>query len=1115
MTQRPSLLDNQADAAHHGDALAYLARDFDDRHGLSVATGYVNLGGLRHLAALAEDRDRGTRLLLGAMPTGIGDEVPATLFERTLLALGDQRDLSRFPPSRALRQLLAVEEWLDRPDVAVRRYVHKFLHGKAYLFGDAGDARAALVTSANLTSAGMWRNLELGLVHYDPPVAQRAVQWFDGLWEESDDFKERLRELLFPDPGLLDPRTVYLRALLELLGDDLDEDDDLPSPSAVKLAPFQDDGFRRALAIVRRRHGVVYADGVGTGKTEIGLAFVEEYAVRRGQHVLLVVPAQLRDHWQDRLHQTRLPAQVVSYQEFAGDSQLAGLGLAGPGRAPGKPALANDKDAYRLVVFDEAHALRNPSTTWYGALSRLLGGQAKDLVLLTATPINNGLWDLYHLVMAFARHDRAFEGEGIPSLSTLFLRAGANQHDAQNLNPDLLFGLADMVSVRRDRGFIVREYPDAVFPDGTPVTFPKPHLTTERYDLDDADPSRGRTTRRRDQQHDAPTGLATYVAERIDALHMARYCRSRYHRTRALEQREVVISALLRSGVLKRLESCWHACLLTVGRMLNAHRAFLEAWDAGRVPGRKSLRAAHGELDESALAQWVEEALEDDNDAEPVADYDPAFRDHVEHDVALLEQIQARLAALRPESDPKLALLLRVLEEAPSKKVAVFTTFADTVRYLDEHLPESVAGRDRVTVVGAETNPDQRTAMLSRFCPDTVVRPGYRPPDSEVDLLLSNDVLSEGQNLQQAAAVVSYDMPWNPQRMVQRYGRVIRLKSPHADVHLTTMLPKPGDLEVILKLERAIRRKIVAAKPFGMEVQVVDDADDEMRAYAARLAEGDETLLDEAEAGAITGGAGADRPASAPAADADSTHEETRARGPSNEALRAELRRELAEGRGDELRKLPWGVGAAFRQGPGVPSSGAPGIFFACRVGGERHWRYVDANGVLAEPAAILRRIDPGSAPGVDAPPELDLEKAWEQAADSIVEEHNAGAAPGAQAGSGSRSHSVGEVQAWAVALLADPTVTLPPDGETAYQALGVGRSQPVRRALGKIKRQTERNEITRSDAALRIAEVVRSFGLRIVEPRPERQPVTADDVGVVCWIAVCGPGEACTTVTP
>ena len=74
---------------------------------------------------------------------------------------------------------------------------------------------------------------------------------------------------------------------------------------------------------------------------------------------------------------------------------------------------------------------------------------------------------------------------------------------------------------------------------------------------------------------------------------------------------------------------------------------------------------------------------------------------------------------------------------------------------------------------------------------------------------------------------------------------------------------------------------------------------------------------------------------------------------------------------------------------------------------------------------------------------------------------------------------------------------------------MGVGRSQPVRRALGEIKRQTERNEITRNDAALRIAEVVRSFGLRVVEPPPERQPVTDDDVGVVCWMAVGGPATA------
>ena len=198
---------------------------------------------------------------------------------------------------------------------------------------------------------------------------------------------------------------------------------------------------------------------------------------------LVVVPAQLVDQWKSRLDQTRLPAQVISYHGFASDEQLAN-----PEVVSRRRVLSNDKDAYRLVIFDEADALRSPGTTWYGAMSRLLGGQEMDLLLLTATPINNGLWDLYHMVMAFARHDQAFAPNGISSLRHLFLNAGANERDPENLNPDVLFPLADMVSVRRDRRFIESRYPGATFPDGTPVTFPTPYLTTERYDLDDAYP---------------------------------------------------------------------------------------------------------------------------------------------------------------------------------------------------------------------------------------------------------------------------------------------------------------------------------------------------------------------------------------------------------------------------------------------------------------------------------------------------------------------------------------------------------------------------------------------------------------------------------------------------
>ena len=1049
MAGRPSLLDNLHADSGHGDGLVYLTNDLDDRHDLLVATGYVNLGGLRHLADSVNE-DRATRLLIGAAPSaGLGGEFPSTLFERTLLALRKERDLSRFPKSRALKNLLAIKDWLDRPNVQVRRYIKKFLHGKAYLFGDHEDARAALVTSANLTAAGMWQNLELGLVHYHPEVAKRAVGWFDALWDDSRDYKDDLYDLLFPDVGLLDPRTVYLRALLELFEDELEQDE--TQTQAVNLAPFQEDGFRRALSIVNRHRGVVYADGVGTGKTEIGMAFVEEYAVRRGQHALVVVPAQLVGQWKSRLDQTRLPAQVISYHGFASDEQLAN-----PDVVSRRRVLSNDKDAYRLVIFDEAHALRNPGTTWYGAMSRLLGGQEKDLLLLTATPINNGLWDLYHMVMAFARHDQAFGPHGISSLRHLFLNAGANERDPENLDPDVLFPLADMVSVRRDRRFIESRYPGATFPDGTPVSFPTPHLTTERYDLDDAYPE-----------------LVKEITSRVSALKMARYRPSHYHRGTAEESREATLSALLQSGILKRFESCWFACLLTVRRILAAHHAFIEAWDAGHVLGPSALKeAARAELDETAVAQWLEGRLEDEVGQESVDHYVAAFRDDVEHDRILLQEIEEQLEKLDAERDPKLKLLRRVLEESPSGKIVVFSTFADTVKYLDRQLPKLVSDRERVTVIGADTTTDQRTALLSRFCPETVVQPGYKPDDGEVDLLLSNDVLSEGQNLQQAGAVVSYDMPWNPQRMVQRYGRVIRLKSPHDDVHLTTMLPEAGDLEEILKLEIAIRRKIVAARPYGMEVEVVDNMEHEARAYARRVVDGDETLLDEDD-------------------EPGGTH------GFSGEALRADLRRELEEGRGDELRNLPWGIGAAFRQGSEAPSSGSPGVFFACRAKGERYWRYVDAEGVVREPATILRRIDPGYAPGVDDPP-IDLEEAWAKAVESILEEHNEEAlAP--------KSESLGPKQRWALELLADPTIAVPVGGGEAYEALRVGRSQPVRRALGEVKRLLDGEEITRAGAAKRIVDIVKMFGLRKVETAPEKGEITAEDVGVVCWMGVVG----------
>ena len=269
--------------------------------------------------------------------------------------------------------------------------------------------------------------------------------------------------------------------------------------------------------------------------------------------------------------------------------------------------------------------------------------------------------------------------------------------------------------------------------------------------------------------------------------------------------------------------------------------------------------------------------------------------------------MSARLQGLRERSDPKLDALKEVMTETPSKKVAVFTAFQDTAAYLKERIerqPDLLQGRSWTVVIGSDTSADARTKQLERFCPESVSGdPNFQPDDGEVDVMLSTDILSEGQNLQQAQAVLSFDMPWNPQRVVQRNGRIIRLRSPHDTAYLYTLLPKPGDLERLLKLESKLQAKIMAANAsMGMETPVLADVATESQVYAdlntfvERLSHGDATLLDEQESDGEIGSAFA------------------------GEIFRSYLRRAAEEGEVSRLQALPWGIGAALRCS--IPKSG-------------------------------------------------------------------------------------------------------------------------------------------------------------------------------------------------
>src|SRR5258705_9334666 len=182
------------------------------------------------------------------------------------------------------------------------------------------------------------------------------------------------------------------------------------------------------------------------------------------------------------------------------------------------------------------------------------------------------------------------------------------------------------------------------------------------------------------------------------------------------------------------------------------------------------------------------------------------------------------------------------------------------------------------------------------------------------------------------------------------------------------MLPAPGELERLLGLEARSQGKIKAASGvYGMESEVIEGLEAELRSFAERLASGDSELLAEAEedSGAIVG-----------------------------EELRRLIDRALAEGEVTRVQRLPWGIGACFRQTPGGRSRGAPGVFFATRTmpmasaaEGHRYWRFVETgtDRLLDGDLEILRRIDPGG--GEPSEPEgIDLDRLWATAAADIVD---------------------------------------------------------------------------------------------------------------------------------
>ncbi|MBA2375639.1 MAG: DEAD/DEAH box helicase [Rubrobacter sp.] len=740
----------------------------------------------------------------------------------------------------------------------------------------------------------------------------------------------------------------------------------------VSVSPaFQRDGLYRAMDYLHRNNGVLIADGVGLGKTFLAGELIRQGVHDRRQRVLLVAPAALRDGpWERFLIDYDLKnVQCVSFQQLASDPRVGG---------DGNHVLWHDPSEYAMVVIDEAHAYRNPDTDRAATLRRLLeGSPPKQVVLLTATPVNNSLWDLYHLMAYFVRNDAVFLEAGVPSLRKHFAEAEAE--DPEDLSPDKLFDILDAVAVRRTRRFVKRFYPNERIKRGNTeitITFPQPEVLREEYDLDALLPGffhRFAHALGADVEAEGSPLPPPDAFDYGEQLTLARYAPSAYLLgDRRAETFELQAAGLLRSGLLKRFESSSHAFARTCRKMAKSHQKFLDALADGWILTGEALLAWTSTDTEESTTEFTPEA-NGGGRRDPAKNYDTnRLRAAVEADRDLLTAFAEEAEQITADEDPKLDALIESLaeiaeeakresitpsDERDKRKVIVFSYYADTVAWIHERLqtaceedPRLAPYRGRLATVTGSSGGTE--GILFGFAPDSSQAPKGRN-DDKYDLLVATDVLAEGVNLQQARHIINFDLPWNPMRLVQRHGRIDRIGSPHSHVYLRCFFPSE-DLDALLGLEDALQRKITqAARSIGVEGEIVpgSKATDQNFAHTKEqiktLLEEDASLFENAEdTGALSG-----------------------------EEFRRELTEALQTPRlAQSIKTLPWVAGS------GKATEGEGGFIFCARVGDhprpQYRWVPLAAVGDLRASGAGEDDMNAAAAGG-----------GWQVAPESIVDD--------------------------------------------------------------------------------------------------------------------------------
>ena len=508
--------------------------------------------------------------------------------------------------------------------------------------------------------------------------------------------------------------------------------------------------------------------------------------------------------------------------------------------------------AYRLVVIDESHNLRSGEGARYSAIEKYLRAKSSKVLLLSATPYNKTYLDLSKQLRLFIDPDQSI---GIKPEKFFRHNDEAIFRSKFGVNSDTLAAfekspypddwreLMRLYLVRRTRSFILKNYAKEdgdrrylEYPNGSRFYFPARRPKTLKFALDENDP--------KDQ---FARLYSPEVVNAINTLHLPRYGLGQYENPKPVKQATPEedeqlqnlgragkrLMGFCRTNLFKRLESSGEAFLLSLERHIARNYVFLHALE-NKLPlpigtqNSDTLNDAPEDLDFEGDHEALGAALAKNANAA----YDaytskknhfrwiradlflPKLTKHLREDNAALGEILKLAGEWDAAKDAKLARLLKLLSKThPDQKVLVFSQFADTVYFLERELKHR-----QVAHLGAATGQSQDpTELARRFSPKSNA---YTPKKGdELRVLIATDVLSEGQNLQDAHIVVNYDLPWAIIRLIQRAGRVDRIGQEASEILCYSFLPADGVEKLIQLRSRLLERLGENADVVGTDEQ--------------------------------------------------------------------------------------------------------------------------------------------------------------------------------------------------------------------------------------------------------------------------------------------------------